>query len=265
MFLDISSVFYIFFRNFAEIIMKIIMNVLTDEETERYAAHLSLCEIDLPGQQKLKSASVLVCGAGALASPVLLYLAAAGVGNIGIADADRVNLSNLQRQIIHNSNRIGMPKPESAALSIHKLNPSVNVHTYDVMLTAGNIHRIAADYDILIDCTDNYPSRLMLSDAAAEMGKPLCFAAVSRFEAQIMTQIPGSATYRDIFPQAPTHEQIRCNSCANSGVLNAAAGMAGAMQAAEAIKIITGIGEPLINRMALINLLTFTFTTIRLK
>lgn len=241
------------------------MNTLTDEEKERYAAHLSLCEIDKPGQQKLKSARVLVCGAGALASPVLLYLAAAGVGTIGIADADRVTISNLQRQIIHNTERLGMPKVKSAAMSVNKLNPAVNVNTYDEMLTAGNIYKIAADYDILIDCTDNYPSRVMLSDAAAEMGKPLCFAAVSRFEAQLTTQVPGSVTYREIFPQAPTPQQINCVSCSNAGVLNAVAGMAGAMQAAEAIKLIVGTGEPLVNRMVLIDLLTFTFKTIRFK
>ena len=241
------------------------MNVLTDEETERYAAHLSLCEIDLPGQQKLKSAKVLVCGAGALASPVLLYLAAAGVGTIGVADADRVSLSNLQRQIIHHTGRLGKPKSISASESVHALNPAVCVTPYDVMLTNGNIRTIAAGYDLLIDCTDNYPTRLMLSEAAAEMGKPLCFAAVSRFEAQIFTQIPGSVTYRDIFPKAPTPEQISCTSCANAGVLNAVAGMAGSMQAAEAIKLITGIGEPLVNRMVLVDLLTFSFNTIRLK
>lgn len=241
------------------------MNDLTSEETERYAAHLALCEIDLPGQRKLQAARVLVCGAGALASPVLLYLAAAGVGRIGIADADRVSLSNLQRQVIHSTETLGELKTVSAERRIQALNPAVDVRLHSVMLTAANIEDIADDYDVLVDCTDNYPSRLMLSNAAATLAKPLCFAAVSRFEAQLTTQVPGSKIYREIFPVAPTAEQIGCTSCANTGVLNAVAGMAGAMQAAEAIKIITGIGEPLVNRLLLVDLLTFKFTTIRLQ
>ncbi len=241
------------------------MNVLTDEETERYAANLALCEIDLPGQQKLKAASVLVCGAGALASPVLLYLAAAGVGTIGVADGDNVNLSNLQRQVIHSTKLIGVPKTESAKRRIEELNPGVKVVTFNEMLTAGNIERIVADFDILVDCTDNYPSRLRISETAKALGKPLVFAAVSRFEAQLFTQVPGSVTYREIFPVAPTAEQVTCTACANAGVLNAVAGMAGSMQAAEVIKLITGVGTPLINRMLLIDLLTFKFSSIQLK
>ncbi|MDE7111199.1 MAG: HesA/MoeB/ThiF family protein [Muribaculaceae bacterium] len=241
------------------------MNGLTNEENERYAANLALCEIDLPGQQKLKSASVLVCGAGALASPVLLYLAAAGVGTLGIADGDRVSLGNLQRQIVHRTDSVGRLKTESAEAAVKALNPGVKVRLHNVMLTADNIAEVASAYDLLIDCTDNYPTRLMLSDAAAALAKPLCFAAVSRFEAQLTTQLPGSRLYREIFPEAPTSEQINCSSCVNSGVLNAVAGVAGAMQAAEAIKLITGVGEPLINRLLLIDLLTFKFTTIRLQ
>lgn len=240
------------------------MNVLTNEESQRYAANIALCEIDIPGQQKLKAAKVLVCGAGALASPVLLYLAAAGVGTIGIADGDIVSLSNLQRQVIHSTASIGVRKPVSAAARVREINPSVNVAVHNVMLSAGNIFKIAADYDVLIDCTDNYSSRVMLSDAAAEMGKPLCFAAVSRFEAQITTQLPGSKTYRDIFPAPPTSEQVVCTSCVNAGVLNAVAGVAGSLQAAEAIKLIVGIGEPLVNRLLLVDLLLCKFTTIKL-
>lgn len=256
MFFDISGVFLY--------LCAIIMNGLTAEEAERYRANLALCEIDLPGQQKLKAARVLVCGAGALASPVLLYLAAAGVGTLGIADGDKVNLSNLQRQIIHSTSTLGQAKTLSASARVKELNPGVNVELFPIMLTAENIYGIAEKFDLLIDCTDNYPSRRLISRVAAELGKPLCFAAVSRFEAQVFTQIAGSATYADIFPQAPTAEQVSCTSCANAGVLNACAGLAGSIQATEAIKIITGVGEPLINRMLLIDLLTCKFTTIQL-
>lgn len=240
------------------------MNGLSAEETERYRANLALCEIDLPGQKKLKAARVLVCGCGALATPVLLYLAASGVGTLGIADGDKVNLSNLQRQVIHSTLTIGQPKTSSAAAQLNALNPEVKLELFPVMLTAENIYKIAENFDLLIDCTDNYPSRRLISCAAAEMGKPLCFAAVSRFEAQVFTQVPGSATYADIFPAPPTAEQISCTSCANAGVLNAIAGLAGSIQASEAIKLITGIGTPLTDRMLLIDLLTCKFTTIQL-
>ncbi|MDE6534377.1 MAG: HesA/MoeB/ThiF family protein [Muribaculaceae bacterium] len=240
------------------------MNGLSAEETERYRANLALCEIDLPGQQKLKAAKVLVCGCGALSSPVLLYLAAAGIGTLGLCDGDKVNLSNLQRQVIHSTCNLGQQKTVSAAESVEAINPAVKVKTFPMMLTAENIFDIAKDFDLLIDCTDNYPSRRLISRAADEMGKPLCFAAVSRFEAQVFTQIPGAKTYQDIFPAPPTADQVSCTSCANAGVLNAAAGLAGSIQAAEAIKLITGVGEPLVNRFLLIDLLTCKFTTIQL-
>lgn len=240
------------------------MNHLSAEETERYRANIALCEIDLPGQQKLKNARVLVCGCGALASPVLLYLAASGVGTIGMADGDKVNLSNLQRQVIHSTSTLGLPKTQSAANVVKDLNPGVNVELFPMMLTADNIYDVARRFDIIIDCTDNYPSRRLISRVADEIKKPLCFAAVSRFEAQIFTQIPGSVTYAQIFPEPPTADQISCTSCANAGVLNATAGLAGAIQAAEAIKLIVGIGQPLTDRILLIDLLTCKFTTIQL-
>lgn len=236
-----------------------------NQELERYMAHIALCEIDLPGQQRIRQARVLVCGCGALASPVLLYLAAAGVGTLGIADGDTVSLSNLQRQVIHSSETIGRPKVESAAEAIKALNPAVEVVQFKEMLTEENISKIAAQFDLLVDCTDNYPTRLLISRTALALGKPLCFAAVSRFQAQSFTYLPGCASYEDIFPEPPTAEQTECTSCANAGVLNAAAGLAGSIQAAEALKIITGTGEPLTNRLLLIDTLTFQIQTIKLR
>lgn len=230
--------------------------------TERYAANIALCEIDLPGQQRLRSANVMVCGCGALASPALLYLAASGVGHITIADPDRVELSNLQRQIIHDTHRLGQLKVESAADTIRSLNPDVTVTPVAQRVTADNATTLFKGHDVILDCTDNYTARRDISHAAAAMSLPLCFAAVSRFQSQAFTQMPGTATYADIFPIPPTQEQTDCTSCANAGVLNAAAGMAGAIQAAEAIKIITGTGDLLTDRLLLIDTLTFKFTTI---
>ncbi len=237
---------------------------LSPQEAERYAAHLALCELDIPGVSRLRSARVLVCGAGALASPSLLYLAAAGVGTLGIADGDVVGLSNLQRQIIHSTEALGRPKTASAAERIASLNPGVTVVTHPVMLTESNVDEIIKGYDLLLDCTDNYPTRILLSRAARRAAKPLCFAGVSRFQAQVMTQLPDTAGYDTLFPNAPTAEQTACNSCANAGVFNATAGLAGTMQASEAIKWITGAGDLLVNRLLMVDLLTNDFKTINI-
>lgn len=238
------------------------MNRLTEDDNERYQAHISLCEIDIPGQQRIRSARVAVVGAGALASPAILYLAAAGVGFLRIIDGDVVSLSNLQRQIIHSTPAIGEPKPLSAAARVGELNPSVEVDSRCTMLTAGNAAELLADVDVVLDCTDNYQARLLVSQTCGALAKPLCFAALSRFEGQVTTFMPGSVTYADIFPTPPTAEQLECRSCAVTGVLNALAGIAGSMQAAEALKIIIGVGDLLVNRMILIDALTFNFQTI---
>ena len=239
------------------------MTRLTDEEKERYGAHIALCEIDLPGQRMLMEAKVLAVGAGALASTALLYLAAAGVGTIGICDGDIVSLSNLQRQIIHSTSTLGEGKTTSAAKSIERLNPYINVRQHQVMLSEENAEEICKEYDLILDCTDNYKSRLLVSDIAVKLHKPVCIAAVSRFNAMAMTHVDGSATYRTVFPNPP-EEKDDC-SCAANGVLNAVAGMAGCIQAAEAIKLITGTGELLVNRMLLIDSLTFEIKIIKIK
>ncbi|MDE5901282.1 MAG: HesA/MoeB/ThiF family protein [Muribaculaceae bacterium] len=241
------------------------MKKLSKEESERYKAHLSLCEIDLPGQQRLRQSRIAVVGAGALASAALLYLAAAGVGMIRVIDGDTVSLSNLQRQIIHSTQDIGLPKPQSAAAKIAALNPDVDVEPVCRMLDADCALQLLADVDVVLDCTDNYDARVLVSDTCVELGKPLCFAALSRFDGQVMTHMPGTAHYRTVFPAPPTREQLECRSCAVSGVLNALAGIAGSMQAAEAIKIIIGAGDLLTDRMVLIDALTFTFREVRLK
>lgn len=241
------------------------MKKLSKEESERYKAHLSLCEIDLPGQQRLRQSRIAVVGAGALASAALLYLAAAGVGMIRVIDGDTVSLSNLQRQIIHSTQDIGRPKPQSAAAKIAALNPDVVVEPVCRMLDADCAMLLLADVDVVLDCTDNYDARVLVSDTCVKLGKPLCFAALSRFEGQVMTHMPGTAHYRTVFPAPPTSEQLECRSCAVTGVLNALAGIAGSMQAAEAIKIIIGAGDLLTDRMVLIDALTFAFREVRLK
>lgn len=242
-----------------------VMKSLSKEEAERYKAHLSLCEIDLPGQERLRRSRVAVVGAGALASVALLYLTAAGVGMIRVIDGDTVSLSNLQRQIIHSTPEIGTPKPESAAARMAALNPDVVVEPVCKMLDSGNASGLLGDVDVVLDCTDNYEARVLVSDTCVALGKPLCFAALSRFDGQVMTYMPGTAHYRSVFPEAPTREQLECRSCAVSGVLNALAGIAGSMQAAEAIKIITGTGELITDRMVLIDALTFTFREVKLN
>ena len=242
-----------------------VMKRFSEEEAERYKAHIALCEIDVDGQQKLMRSSVAVVGAGALASPALYYLAAAGVGVIAVIDGDSVSLSNLQRQIIHSSDDIGMPKPLSAADKIRRLNPAVEVRPICCMLDDDNAADILQQYDVVLDCSDNYATRRLVSDTCRSLSQPLCFAALSRFEGQIMTFMPGAAYYTDVFPVSPTDDQQECRSCAVTGVLNALAGIAGSMQAAEAIKIIIGTGELLKDRMVLVDALTFRFETININ
>lgn len=231
-------------------------------DNERYMGHLNLCEIDLPGQQALASARVLIVGAGGLGSPVVLYLASAGVGTIGVADADTVGISNLQRQIMHGTPDIGTPKTESARRAMTRVNPDVVVLTHDMMVDASNIEPLLEGYDVVADCCDNFPTRLLISDTCARLGKPLAYAAVDRFSGQLFTQLPGHRTMRDIFGAEPRADGD-CG-CARRGILNAAVGVAGSLQAAEVIKIITRTGDPLSDRLLTFDLVTMDFNVFSL-
>lgn len=231
-------------------------------DKERYMGHLNLCEIDLPGQQALAKARVLIIGAGGLGSPVALYLAAAGVGTIGVADADTVGMSNLQRQIMHGTPDIGRPKTESARRAMTRVNPDINVVTHCMMIDAANIEPLLSEYDVVADCCDNFPTRLLISDTCARLGKPLAYAAVDRFSGQLFTQLPGHRTMRDIFG-ADQRADSDCG-CARRGILNAAVGVAGSLQAAEVIKIITRTGDTLADRLLTFDLVTMDFNVFSL-
>ncbi|TIR27534.1 MAG: molybdopterin-synthase adenylyltransferase MoeB [Mesorhizobium sp.] len=244
---------------------------LTDEELERYARHIVLSEIGGPGQQKLKRARVLVIGAGGLGAPVLEYLAAAGVGTLGIVDDDTVSLSNLQRQVIHGSDTIGLAKTDSAAAAIMRINPNVAVETHGLRLTEENAPTLVARYDVVVDGSDNFETRYAVADACAIEKKPLVTAAVGRFDGSVTVLKPfetgadgkRNPSYRDLFPEAPPEGLVP--SCAVAGIVGALTGVIGALEAMEAIKLITGIGEPLIGRLLLYDGLTARFDTIRYK
>ncbi|MER9841614.1 molybdopterin-synthase adenylyltransferase MoeB [Mesorhizobium australicum] len=244
---------------------------LTADEIERYARHIVLPEVGGAGQQKLKQARVLVIGAGGLGAPVLEYLAAAGVGTLGIVDDDTVSLSNLQRQVIHGTDTVGMLKTQSAGAAIARINPNTSVETHTFRLTAENAPALVAKYDIVVDGSDNFETRYVVADACASEGKPLVHAAVGRFDGSVTVLKPfedgrdgkPNPSYRDLFPEAPPPGLVP--SCAEAGVLGALTGVVGTLQAMEAIKLITGIGEPLIGRLLLYDALAARFETIRYK
>ncbi|MES0023742.1 MULTISPECIES: molybdopterin-synthase adenylyltransferase MoeB [unclassified Mesorhizobium] len=244
---------------------------LTDEELERYARHIVLPEIGGAGQQRLKRARVLVIGAGGLGAPVLEYLAAAGVGTLGIVDDDIVSLSNLQRQVIHATDTVGTAKTESAKAAIARINPHVAVELHDFRLTADNAAVLVTRYDVVIDGSDNFETRYVVADACAAEKRPLVHAAVGRFDGSVTVLMPfGTGAdgkpnpgYRDLFPEAPPEGLVP--SCAVAGVVGALTGVVGTLQAMEAIKLITGIGEPLVGRLLLYDALSARFDTIRYK
>lgn len=229
---------------------------LTEGELQRYSRQLVMPEVGREGQEKLKRARVLVVGAGGLGSPVLLYLAAAGVGMIGIADGDGVELSNLGRQIVHNSHRLGVNKAESARRSLLELNPDIQVKVYPAFLTSDNIEDVIRDYDFMIDGMDNFDGKFLLNDACVRNRKPFCHAGVIRFQGQVMTWVPGQgACYRCVFGDVPGEEVPHCSEL---GVMGAAAGVIGSVQALEAIKYITGAGELLTGKMFIFDGLTMS-------
>ena len=237
---------------------------LTSEERARYARHLTLPQVGLEGQRRIKAASVLCIGSGGLGSPLLLYLAAAGVGRIGIVDFDVVDASNLQRQVIHGSNTVGQTKTASAQARLRDLNPHCHVETHNLRLTADNALILVAAYDLICDGTDNFPSRYLINDACSLLGKPFVYGSVQGFEGQVsvFNLTTSSPNYRDLVPEPPPPGLIP--SCADGGVLGVMPGLIGVLQATEAIKVITGIGKPLDGRLLLVDGLTMRFRELRL-
>ena len=244
---------------------------LSPPEIERYARHIVLAEIGGAGQQRLKAARVLMIGAGGLGAPVLLYLAAAGVGTLGIIDDDRVSLSNLQRQVIYDTDDVGVSKVAAAAGRIASVNPHVCVELYAARLDAGNADEIIARFDVVIDGSDNFDTRYLAADACERQGKPLVSAAIGRFDGSLTVLTPYAfdadgnplPSYRDLFPEAPPPGTVP--ACAEAGVMGAMAGVIGTLQAMEAIKLITGTGEPLIGRLLMYDALSARFETVKYR
>jgi sulfur-carrier protein adenylyltransferase/sulfurtransferase len=237
---------------------------LTAEQRERYSRHLLLPEVGMDGQQKLLDAKVLLLGAGGLGSPAALYLAAAGVGTLGIVDNDEVDLSNLQRQVIHSSERIGVPKVDSAEQTITALNPDVKVQKYPVRLGADNIVEIISGYDIVVDGLDNFPTRYLLNDASVRLGIPVVSAAILGFEGQLSVFKPYEGPcYRCLFPVPPPAELAP--SCGANGVLGVLPGTMGLLQATEVVKLILGEGEPLIGRLLMYDALAASTTEVKVR
>jgi thiazole biosynthesis adenylyltransferase ThiF len=239
----------------------------TEEQIKRYARHIILPEVGGKGQEKLLNSKVLVIGAGGLGSPAILYLAAAGVGTIGIVDFDVVDFSNLQRQVIHNTERVGTPKVESARKTVEMLNPDVKVITYNTRISKENIMDIIKDYDVVLDGTDNFPTRFLINDACYFAGKPLVSAAMLRFEGQVSVfdfrNKENSPCYRCLFPEPPPPGLVP--SCQEAGILGSIGGIMGCIQATEAIKLILGIGEPLVGKLLIMDALSMDFRKVKLR
>lgn len=238
---------------------------LSNEEIRRYSRHLILPEFGMEGQRKLKQGSVLLIGAGGLGSPLALYLAAAGVGHIGLLDFDVVDESNLQRQIAHGTSTLGMLKTESAKSRIQDLNPNVEVTTYETQITSDNALDLIRPYDVVIDGTDNFPTRYLTNDASVMLGKPNVYGSIFRFEGQATVFHPkdGGPCYRCLYPEPPPPGLVP--SCAEGGVLGVLPGVIGTIQATEAIKLLTGIGETLIGRLLLYDALNLQFRQLKLR
>jgi len=231
---------------------------MNSEQKRRYNRHLILDGIGKEGQEKLLASKVLIVGAGGLGSPVALYLAAAGVGTLGIADGDVVSLTNLQRQIIHRTADVGREKVESAERAIHDLNPDTDIIKYNTYLTEDSILDIVSQYDFVIDGTDNFAIKYLINDACVMSGKSFCMGGINRFTGQLMTHIPGTACYRCFFPEPPAQKDVE--TCSMTGVLGSIAGICGTLQATEAIKYITGAGELLTDTLLTFDALTMQFS-----
>jgi molybdopterin/thiamine biosynthesis adenylyltransferase len=237
----------------------------SEDEVHRYARHIVLPGIGGDGQRRLREAKVVVIGAGGLGSPAAMYLAAAGVGTLGIVDFDRVELSNLHRQLLHDTGDVGRAKVDSASDRLHDLNPHVDVVAHRTMLSSENAMDILDAYDVVVDGTDNFPVRYLVNDATQLLGKPLVYGSVSQWEGQATVFLPGPGTpcYRCLFPEPPPPGTVP--SCAEAGVFGALPGIVGSIQAVEAIKLVVGAGEPLAGRLVLYDALRNDVATVRLR
>ncbi len=232
----------------------------TEELLERYSRQIILRGVGVEGQEKISRGKVLIVGAGGLGAPAALYLAAAGVGTLGLADGDVVERSNLQRQVIHFTPDLGRPKVVSAKEKLRALNPHVDVVTHRQRVHAGNISGLIADYDFVIDGTDNFPSKFLVNDACVLAGKPFSHGGILRFEGQTLTHVPGRACFRCVFPAMPP--KGASPSCSQAGILGAVAGILGTIQAAEALKFLAGVGELLSDRLLVFDALKMGFRTV---
>jgi adenylyltransferase/sulfurtransferase len=240
------------------------MPKLSQDELVRYARHLSLPDVGRSGQERLKSARVLVIGAGGLGSPAALYLAAAGVGTLGLVDADRVDLSNLQRQILHGTAGVGSPKVASAALRLADLNPHVQIATHHQRLDASNAAALLGRYDVIVDGSDNFPTRYLVNDVCVWLRKPLVYGSIFRFEGQASVfHAPAGPCYRCLYAEPPPADLVP--NCAEGGVLGVLPGIIGSLQALEALKLVLGIGETLVGRLLVLDALAASFRQLRLR
>jgi sulfur-carrier protein adenylyltransferase/sulfurtransferase len=237
---------------------------LSKEEVMRYSRHLIMPEVGMEGQLKIKQAKVLCIGTGGLGAPLGLYLAAAGVGRIGLVDFDVVDTTNLQRQVLFGTSDVGRPKTEAAAERLRNLNPDIRIDTFETQLTSANALELFKDYDIILDGTDNFPTRYLVNDACVITGKPNVYGSIFRFEGQITVfGYPGGPCYRCLYPEPPPPGLVP--SCAEGGVLGVLPGIVGTIQAAETLKLIIGKGEPLIGRLLLFDALAMKFRELKLR
>jgi len=232
-------------------------------QLDRYSRHVIMDEVGPEGQQALLDAAVLVVGAGGLGSPAIQYLAAAGVGTLGVADDDEVELSNLQRQIIHGDDDVGRPKVESAAEFVADLNPDVEVRTHQIRVDPDNVEDLLADYDFVVDATDNFRTRYLVNDACTLAGVPFSHGAIYKFEGQVTTVAPDGPCYRCLFPEAPPEGMVA--DCASTGVLGVLPGTVGAMQATEAVKYLLGAGDALDGRMVFYDAMAMSFEEVEFR
>jgi adenylyltransferase/sulfurtransferase len=237
----------------------------TEDQVRRYARHVILPGIGGDGQRRLMEAKVLVIGAGGLGSPAAMYLAAAGVGTLGLVDFDTVELSNLQRQLLHDTDDVGRPKVDSARDRLNELNPNVEVVAHRTLLSSENAFDVLGDYDVVVDGTDNFPVRYLVNDATQMLGKPLVYGSIYQWEGQASVFMPGrdAPCYRCLFPEPPPPGTVP--SCAEGGVFGVLPGIIGSVQAVEAIKLVLGVGEPLVGKLLIYDALSNEFTTVKLR